>query len=220
MIIEKRYNGPEGSGNGGWTAGTVGTLIDGPATVTLRVPPPLDVPYAIERRDGGIQVYGPDGVLIATAEHADVEREPIEPVGYDEAEALSREYPGFTSHPFPTCFVCGPQRAPGDGLRLFTGRRANGDTATPWIVPDDVSTPMVWASLDCPGGWSVGIEDRPYLLGRIATRVERVPEPGDRCVVMGRLLGIEGRKAQVAAVLTGPDGEALAWARATWIAFS
>ncbi len=124
------------------------------------------------------------------------------------------------SHPFPTCFVCGPDRAPGDGLRLFTGRLPSGDTATPWIVPDDVSAPMVWASLDCPGGWSVGIESRPYLLGRMATHVDRVPAPGDRCVVMGRLLGIEGRKAEVAAVLTGPDGAALAWSRATWIAFS
>ncbi len=220
MIIEKRYNGPVGSGNGGWTAGTVGTLIDGPSVVTLRVPPPLDVPYATERRDSEIQVYGPDGTLIATAAPTVVPREPIEPVGYAEAEAIAATYPGLVSHPFPTCFVCGPDRAEGDGMRLFTGRLDNGDTATPWTVPDDVSAPMVWASLDCPGGWSVGIESRPYLLGRIAAQVQRVPEPGERCVVMGRLLGIEGRKAEVAAVLTGPDGDALAWASATWIAFS
>jgi hypothetical protein len=220
MIIEKRYNGPVGSGNGGWTAGMVGTLIDGPSVVTLRVPPPLDVPYAIERRDKGVQVYGPDGILIATADPADVVREPIDPVRYDEAETVAASYPGLISHPFPTCFVCGPDRAPGDGMRLFTGRLPNGDTATPWLVPDDVSAPMVWASLDCPGGWSVGIEARPYLLGRIATHIDRVPAPGDRCVVMGRLLGIEGRKAEVAAVLTGPDGLTLAWSRATWIAFN
>jgi hypothetical protein len=220
MIIEKRYNGPEGSGNGGWTAGTVGSLIDGSAVVTLRVPPPLEVPYAIERRDGNIQVYGLDGVLLATAAPADVACEPIEPIPFADAETASLSYPGLISHPFPTCFVCGPERAPGDGLRLFTGRLDSGDTATPWVVPDDISTPMVWAALDCPGGWSVGIEERPYLLGRITTHVDRVPRPGDRCVVMGRLLGIEGRKAEVAAVLTGPDGSAFAWSRATWIAFN
>jgi hypothetical protein len=74
--------------------------------------------------------------------------------------------------------------------------------------------------LDCPGGWSVGIEARPYVLGRMAAHVEAVPTPGSRCVVMGRLFASEGRKAQVATVLYAPDGTALAWAHATWIAIA
>jgi hypothetical protein len=77
---------------------------------------------------------------------------------------------------------------------------------------------MVWASLDCPGGWSVGIEARPYVLGRISAHIDGIPAAGDECVVMGRLLASAGRKADVAAVLFGPNGSALAWARATWIA--
>jgi hypothetical protein len=163
-------------------------------------------------------VYDPDGVLVADAAPVDVDGEPIEPVPFARAQAVSATYPGFVSHPFPTCFVCGPEREPGDGMRLFTGRLENGDTATPWVVPHDVSEAMVWASLDCPGGWSVGIEARPYVLGRMATHVDAIPIAGTACVVMGRLLESVGRKAQVAAVLYGPTGTALAWSRATWIA--
>ncbi|HEY1486915.1 MAG TPA: hypothetical protein VGF84_12485 [Micromonosporaceae bacterium] len=218
MIIEARYNGPPGSGNGGWTAGTVASLVHGPAVVTLRIPPPLETPLEARPDRGTISVYAPDGILVAEVGPADVPHEPIEAVPFARAVEASATYPGFASHPFPTCFVCGPQRDPGDGMRLFTGRLPNGDTATPWTVPADVSEPMVWASLDCPGGWSVGIESRPYVLGRMATHVEAVPAAGDECVVMGRRLDSAGRKAHVAAVLYGPDGTALAWSRATWIA--
>ncbi len=105
-------------------------------------------------------------------------------------------------------------------MRLFTGRVSDGLTATPWIVPDDISEPMTWASLDCPGGWSVGLESRPYVLGRIAAHIVTMPAPQAHCVIMGRLLSSEGRKAQVATVLYGPDGDRLAWSSATWIAIA
>lgn len=218
MIIERRYNGPPDSGNGGWSAGMVASAIDGPAMVTLRLPPPLETPLTVHRDPASVRVVAPDGTLVAEATSDDVEPEPIAPIPFAVARELSAAYPGFTAHPFPTCFVCGPERLPGDGLRMFTGRLANGDTATPWSTPEDVSEVMVWASLDCPGGWSVAIEARPYVLGRITTHVDAVPAAGDDCVVMGRRLSVDGRKANVATVLYGPDGTALAWSRATWIA--
>src|SRR5690606_16223453 len=96
---------------------------------------------------------------------------------------------GFTTHPFPTCFVCGPERAEGDGLRLFPGRLPGGRTATPFRVPAEVTPEIVWASLDCPGGWAVPQEGRPYVLGRLAARVESLPGPGQRCVVVGAITG-------------------------------
>jgi hypothetical protein len=218
MIIERRYNGPPNSGNGGWTAGLIATEMGRSAEVTLRLPPPLDTPLTVTCTDQTLSVYAAGDALVATAHPAEVAAEPIGAVPYAEAEAVSATYPGFTANPFPTCFVCGPKRAPGDGLRLFTGRLTSGDTATPWTVPSDVSAPMVWAALDCPGGWSIDIEARPYVLGRVATHVDALPAPGDECVVMGRLLNIAGRKASVASVLYGPEGTALAWSRATWIA--
>lgn len=220
MTIASRFNGPPDSGNGGWTAGSVAAFVGGPAVVTLRMPPPLETPLTVKDEDNIIRVYAPDGALVADAAPAKVDAEPIDAVPFDEAVAISAGYPGFDAHPFPTCFVCGPAREPGDGMRLFTGRVQPGLTATPWIVPDDVLPAMTWASLDCPGGWSVGLEARPYVLGRIAAHIAAVPAPGSRCVVMGRLLSSEGRKAEVATTLFGPDGSALAWSRATWIAIA
>lgn len=228
MIIESRYNGPADSGNGGWTAGCVAALLNQPAggdqpaavTVTLRRPPPLETPLRAERADGQIRVYAPDGSLIAEAAPAIAPGNELEAISYLEAVEASVSYPGFANHPFPTCFVCGPRRQHGDGMRLFPGRIMEGMTAAPWRAPDDVSATMVWAALDCPGGWSVGIEARPYVLGRLTAHVATVPSPGDDCVVVGRLLRAEGRKADVATTLFGPDAAVLATARATWIAIT
>jgi hypothetical protein len=220
VVISSRYNGPRDSGNGGWSAGTVAALVDRPAgtVVTLRRPPPLDTPLSVVRDADAVRIVDPDGETVADAAPADVDAELVPPVDFAAATVASKQYPGFVSHPFPTCFVCGPDRAPGDGLRLFPGRVDEGRTATPWTVPDDVSPAMVWAALDCPGGWTVGVEARPYVLGRIALHLDGVPAPGDECVVMGRLLSSEGRKASVATTLYGSDGQPLARSRAVWIA--
>lgn len=221
MIIEARYNGPPDSGNGGWTAGSLARLFDGRADavmVTLRQPPPLATPLREEAQGDQINVYAPDGSLVAEATPAEVPANELVPISYLEAVEASVSYPGFISHPFPTCFVCGPLREHGDGLRLFPGRVIEGTTATPWRVPADVSAEMVWASLDCPGGWSVGIETRPYVLGRITAHLASLPSPGNDCVVVGQLLSGVGRKAEVATTLFGPDASVLATARATWVA--
>jgi hypothetical protein len=76
----------------------------------------------------------------------------------------------------------------------------------------------MWAALDCPGGWAVLSEGRPYVLGRIAAWVDALPAPGDTCVVMGRHVGGEGRKAETLTTVYDPSGVVLATARATWIA--
>ncbi|MFI6760806.1 hypothetical protein ACIBF5_16900 [Micromonospora sp. NPDC050417] len=210
MIIPARFNGPPGSGNGGYSAGV---FAEGAACeVTLRVPPPLETP--LSRVDGLVQ--GPDGAVVAEVVPAAEVDTVVPPVGYAEAVEASRAYAGFTNHPFPTCYVCGPER--GDGLRIFPGRTGDDRTAAPWTVPAEVSPATVWAALDCPGGWAVIAAGRPIVLGRIAVVLDRMPLPDDRCVVVGALARAEGRKALVHTTLYAPDGDALARARATWIA--
>jgi len=62
--------------------------------------------------------------------------------------------------------------------------------------------------MDCPGGWSGGLAGRPMVLGTMTARVERPAEPGERCVVVGRHLGKQGRRTSSAATLWavgGPD---------------
>jgi hypothetical protein len=220
MIIEARFNGPAGSGNGGYTAGVVAAALGAArtgATVTLRLPPPLNTPLQVTRSDGRVTAHAGDR-LVAEAEVAELTDEAVPPVTYDEAVAAATAYPGFAEHPFPTCYVCGPERQAGDGLRIFPGLLPDGRTAAPWTVPPDVSTITVWAALDCPGGWSIITPGRPYVLGRMTARADAVPEAGTACVVMGAVAEVDGRKAQVRSALYSADGALLAQARSTWIA--
>jgi len=219
MIIAARYNGPPTTGNGGYSAGLFASHldpsdVDGYVEVTLRRPPPLDVELTVS----GSRLYA-GSELIAEAAPAEIAADEAVP-GVDLAEArrAAAEYPGFRQHPYPTCFVCGPEREPGDGLRVFPGRVPDGRTAAPFTAPPDISPAVLWAALDCPSGWAVPLEARPYVLGRIAVRVDALPTPGDECVVVGLMVSSEGRKAQSRSTLYSARGEPLATARTTWIA--
>ncbi|PRX24702.1 hypothetical protein CLV67_102481 [Actinoplanes italicus] len=219
MRIPARFNGPPGTGNGGWCAGAfataAGARIGGEGVqVTLRVPPPLET--VLELRDGS--VWAGDTLVAEVAHVGEVDAD-VPPVPLEEAVAASKDYPGFAHHPFRTCYVCGPDRAPGDGLRIFPGPLPGDRTAAPWTVPDEVSAETMWAALDCPGGWTaIGGSGRPFVLGRIAATVGELPAPGSECVVVGALSGVNGRKATVDSTVYGPDGRRLARARATWLA--
>jgi len=217
VIVAARFNGPPATGNGGYTAGLLATMIAAPTvTVTLRRPPPLDTPYQVmsyqvEEAGDGLAAYC-DGELIATAVPA--RDRPGAPDWADPATA--GEYPGFTDHPFPTCYVCGPKRD--DGLGIYPGPLPSGGTAGVWRVPGDVRPATVWAALDCPGGWAIISPGRPYVLGRITGAVGEVPEPGQECVVIGECTGVEGRKGFVRSGLFAPDRRLIAAAEAVWIA--
>lgn len=231
MIIDSRYNGPPGSANGGWSAGTFaaaaqGTPLPAPGTrapdrprpdvepveVTLRRPPPLETPLTLEAGE----VRDPAGHLIAEIATVAAFDPVAEPVDLATARAAAADYPGLVNHPFPRCYVCGPEHA--DGLRIFPGPLSAGRTAAPFRVPAGADVVTAWAALDCPGGWSVLAPGRPYLLGRISAVVLATPRPHDECVVTGVLTRAQGRKAEVHSSLFGPDGDLLGYARATWIA--
>lgn len=218
MIIEGRFNGPPGSGNGGYCAGVFASLLadDTPAEVTLRRPPPLDTPLTPVTHPERVEVRDPQGELVAQVVPTEPFSALVPGVPLAEARTAAKSYPGFTGHPFPTCYVCGPQRD--DGLGIFPGPLADGRTAAPFVVPADMTDATIWAALDCPGGWSIIAPGRPYVLGRMAAVVTARPEPGAECVAVGETVRVEGRKALVHSTLYGPDGEPLAYARATWIA--
>ncbi|GIG65245.1 hypothetical protein [Phytomonospora endophytica] len=219
ITLDQRFCGPPDSGNGGYTSGLIAGHLAWPAvTVTLRTPPPLGRPLTIT---GGDTVEVRDGeVLVAEAVEGSVTAEVVPAVSLDEARAVGDSYPGFTKHPFPTCFTCGPERAEGDGLRIFPGRIPDGRTAAVWRVPAAVTAPMVWAALDCPGGWVNELEVTPRLLGRLTGQVRQMPQPGTDCLVMGRLDASEGRKAKVTTTLYDTAGTVLAQATAVWISIA
>ncbi|GAA0802515.1 hypothetical protein [Spirilliplanes yamanashiensis] len=212
MRIPAEFNGPPGSGNGGWSAGLVAAAsgLRHPE-VTLRLPPPLDTELTL----AGGELRDPAGALVAQVAEGEPVTGTVPPVDPETAARAAAAYPGLTDHPFPGCYVCGPRRP--DGLRIFPGPVGDGRTAAPWTAPERPAVPTMWAALDCPGGWAVIGPGRPYVLGRIAATVHALPEPGAACVVTGAAVAAEGRKARVLSTVYGPDGAVLGTARATWI---
>lgn len=223
VTVRSRFRGPTTSGNGGYVAGLLASRLgDGPATVTLRTPPPLDTPLTVRSSAPDALELSDGSTLVAVVAAAPDDLAAVPPVPVEEVAEISARYPGFTAHPFPECFVCGPERSPEDGLRLFPGRVGDGRTACLWsVAPDVAGAPeFVWAALDCPGGWSAPIEGRPMVLGRITAAVSDLPLPSESCLVMGALVGTEGRKTWTDSTLYGADARVLGRARSTWIAIA
>jgi hypothetical protein len=219
LVVPARFNGPAGSGNGGYVSGLLAGRLPGNrlfegATVSLRTPPPLDTPMTVSGTDEGVELY--NGVLlVGHAVAAEVDAPAGEGVSYAEAKDAEATFLTQAGNPYPTCFVCGPEHP--DGMRLFPGPVGEGVTACTW-TPEAPSAELVWAALDCPGGWTVMGTGRPFLLARYSVRVTRTPEAGEPCVVTGRLLKLDGRKAFTATALLGADGETIAHGDALWIA--
>ncbi len=224
MILTRRFRGPDRSGNGGYTGGLLaGALGTATTTVTLRKPPPLDTELDVQPDGDGVRlVHGDD--VVATAAPGELSRPVPEPVAYEAALGAVASYGGFVTHPFAGCFTCGPDRKDGDGLRIFPGHVGDG-VAAPWVphanfAGEDGAVPaeIVWAALDCPGGWSFDLTGRPMVLGRMTATVGEVPAVGEECVVVGQAISMDGRKGQTASALYGADGRLLAQAEQVWIA--
>ena len=220
ILVERRYRGPEESGNGGYTCGLVAALLDGDAEVTLRLPPPLETPLRVERDDGGLRVL--DGeTLVAEARQLPLELDPPARVTFARAAELSEAVPDDPNHPFPSCFVCGPGRDRGDALRLRPAPAGEGRVASPWLPTAELAgrPEVVWAALDCPGAFAIDprLERGVSVLGRLHGQVAATPEPGEHCVVVGWRLGAEGRKQFAGTALFGEGGRLLGLGRATWI---
>jgi hypothetical protein len=213
IVIDRRFNGPPGSANGGYTCGLVAGLLGArSAEVTLRRPPPLGVPL----RWDGVRLSDGDA-LVAEGQPAELELDVLPPPSWEEAEQARPGFGGFREHAFPTCFVCGPARDEGDGLRIFAAP-INGYVVAAW-TPNESAPELVWASLDCPGAYALEWTGRSdMLLGRLHGRVDRVPDAGERCVVMGWPLEWDGRKGFAGTALWSADrGDLVACAKATWI---
>jgi hypothetical protein len=227
VTIDRRFRGPAGSGNGGYSCGVLAGFVDPRAAqVTLRLPPPLDRPLDVEPGEDGTATLRDDEALVAEAQPIDeLELEIPAPIGVEEAAAARAASPMQHHHPFPECFVCGPNRRPGDGLRVTCGPVGDDMVASPWEVDETVSSDgevppeIVWSVLDCPGGISGMLlpDLGQSVLGRLAARIYGRIEPGMTCVAIGWPIGREGRKLDAGSAILSEDGEVLAHARATWI---
>lgn len=226
LVIRSRFCGPPRSANGGYVCGRIAKYLPGAASVRLKAPPPIEVELRVESTDEEAHLFH-ESTLIGEAKRAKLDLVPPAAPSYAEAEKASKSYIGFTNHAFPRCFVCGPQRAPADGMRIFPGVfEERSLVAAPWI-PDrslagdsqEVDSEFIWSALDCSGGFSVlpVPEGKAILLGELCVRIDGVVAPGERCVVVGWSLGIDGRKRFAGSAIYSEVGKPVAVARATWI---
>jgi hypothetical protein len=228
VIIDRRFRGPPDSGNGGYSCGTLGTLIDGAAEVTLRMPPPLDTPLKIEKQPGDGIAATHDGKIVIEARPTSIDASIPTAISRTAAEKAASAFGGFDYHAFPACFVCGPERAEGDGLRIFPGSLGkDGTVAAPWTPTASVADAngvvlpeVVWSALDCPTGWATYYADPEAdlaLLGRLAAQILLPMEAEKTYVCAAWAGGSDGRKHFATGAIISLEGTLHAVSHAVWI---
>jgi hypothetical protein len=234
LVIARRFCGPPDSGNGGYVCGRIASHLDGPAEITLRRPPPLGTSMTVENARHGL-VHILDGDTVVAEGRRSPDSLPITappPISIAEARAagaasMLRVHP--EAHPFPTCFVCGPQRQPGDGMNIMVGLVAGSGLSADVWCPDGTLTDadgsvrpeFLWAALDCAGGIGAlaggAPSDVPFVLGRFAVRQLGPVRAGEPYVVAGWRLAENGRKVTAGSAAFRADGQPVGIACATWV---
>lgn len=232
-LVSHRHAGPPGCGNGGWVCGLLTERLEDlapaegdltSATVRLTAPTPLERPLRWEV-DGSVAdpadlaVHLLDGeTLLGTAGRAPVPGLDVPaPVTPAEARAAASTF-DTRGHPYPGCFVCGPDAE--GGLHVYASPVAGreGLLAAPVTLPEEGLSPVL-AALDCPGAFAVGFGEEALLLGTFTSTVHAEAPVGRELVVLAWALGRDGRKRYSGTALFDGD-RLLASAAATWIAVS
>lgn len=223
IVIDKRFCGPPRSGNGGYACGLLGKEIDGVAEVRLLAPPPLDVLMELES-DGESATLVNQGNKVGVAHRCDWEMAVPDAPSINEAKDCQLRYAGFQSHSLPSCFVCGPDRNEGDGLRIFTGFDNDHELVAAIWVPQNlpvhdgqIESEFVWAALDCPGFFAVQDKSGFALLGAYSVKTFAPVHLNRKYIVIGWPVSSEGRKHHAGTALFNEQGTLLAQAKSTWI---
>ncbi len=233
MVVPSQFNGPPGSGNGGYVCGKLAGILSEPDTgvwteVSLRAAVPLEKELRVEvEGDRADLVDGENIVASAKTVSLDLNI-PSLPTDQEISDA-SQRYRWREDHPIPECFVCGPLRTKEDGLRIFAGPLRERDqimVATPWrphpnFADDDGMVPpeIIWAALDCPGAYAIDELETTSLklLGRLTARTMKPIRAGTNCAVLGWYISSDGRKHEAGTAVFDEDGELAGAGKATWI---
>lgn len=185
ICIPSWANGPDGSGNGGWSAGLLAAELDAPegVAVSLRVPPPIGRDLRVSQIDDAtLELWddaGDEPVLVANAVAEAVELdvpELVRGISPARAEVATTNFPFRDHHPFPRCVSCGTERDPSQpSLHLHAGLvpacvvTDEAGELTPvfaarWVPSADMagagdpahaSIAARWSALDCPSATPV-----------------------------------------------------------------
>ncbi len=241
LLIGDRFNGPDGSGNGGYSAASIAVILEPPSgsgvEVSLRLPPPLGTEMGVMMTpDGGLVALHDDKVVME-AKKRPIDDFPVPDLSFDAASRSVQNFPFKTGHPFPNCFSCGNARD--DGLSIHCGRVEVDGAPDPmfpaiWAgiwCPDDASLcgadgvvdpRVVWAALDCPSAAPFADTDSktPAVLARIQVKINHEVPARRNYILVAWPQWVDGRKHCSRSALLGDDGRVYALAEALWITLS
>jgi hypothetical protein len=227
--IERRFQGPTGSGQGGWTAQRFAERIGEPVSIALRAPTPLETDLTVVGDgDGRWLLVDPAGSTIMIAERLHTELPDTEPVSIEAAAAARARFDDLvTEHPAPACFSCGIGP---DTMHVHAGPLDDGRFATDWTAPQwgarpdgSVDPGIVWAAIDCTAAWWVGFsrEPRPAMTAQLAAEVITPVEPGATYAIVAWSGGHDpewdGRKRWAASAAFDATGRCVARSTSFWV---
>jgi len=233
LVIDPRFCGPPGTANGGYVAGRLAHGLAGAVEVTLRAPAPLATALDVIDGADGARTLALDGRELARATCTALALEVPARPAVALVEAHAGDCRAMRTHPFPEDFVCGPARAPGDGLRIFPGIVPDSEIVAALWVPDAsvcgedgiVPPEILWAALDSPSSFPLLEPEsaralEPMVLGRLCVSIEAELAAGERALVMAWPLARDGRRGTAGAALFAASGRRIAIARATWVSLA
>lgn len=226
------FQGPTGSGQGGWAAHRFTQQIDEPVTTAMRAPVPLDTDLRIARGDDEwllIDESAANAVTIMVARTWDPAFADTDAVtGVDAGAARARFSDVVSDHPVPYCFSCGVQH---DSMNVHAGPLGDGRFATDWRAPDwavtesgTVDLGVLWAAIDCTSAWYVAYsnEQRSPVTAQFAVEVTGPIEPDTTYSLVSwsgdHPAEWDGRKRNAASAAFAPDGTCVARSASLWIA--
>ncbi|HNJ34224.1 MAG TPA: hypothetical protein PK881_08260 [Leptospiraceae bacterium] len=239
--IASRYSGPPRTGNGGYVCGVCAGLAYSQLgeqkqdsftfEVRYKSPVPVDLDVSLLSKDNLCVLESIDGKTTYAEGQSSKPVSTVLPavVTLEQARYATLQSIPEKEHAFPDCYVCGPARKVGDGLRILPGPVAehSGMAAAVWnVLPDamsssgDLSVPILWAALDCPGyfayHFSHGGAMQVAVLAKMKCTVVRRRTESDQLVVIGWMKRKKGPLVEVSTALL--DGsEILAIADGTWM---
>ncbi len=244
VTIDSRFNGPALSANGGWTGGLLarrlassqslsGKELFPSVSVSLRAPPPLDIPLQIHRNEDASLTLkdGEHDLAHALLEQFELPLPKIPSMAIARAASAEGFRRGLTraSWPYAKCFACGVSR--NDGLCITpspVGEKASEAvvaaswTPSVWLAEHDgqVKLEAVWAALDCPAGiaWSYQLpEGAPMVTARMSVSIIELPQVNQAHIILGWPIERDGRKLYAGTAILSSEGELLASSRQLWL---
>ena len=232
FTIAPQFCGPPQSSNGGYFCGRIAEHFSHAIAVRLKAPPPLDAKLHLEPEgDNTLITDGHNEIGLAIPAGPAPEPSPF--IALPQAREISEQgrQDAAVNHPFPTCFVCGPNRDKQDGMRIFTGPNSDETLyAAHWFAEaawasdgKTIDERYIWSALDCPssGPAFATVLDpkstKAYVLGTLEVHIEKAVPAEQDYVITCSLDEDTGKLYKTRVSLYDAQGQHYASGRAVWV---